>query len=268
MIFYLSGTGNTKWAAESLARLTGEQLVDIFKVDDNDMNYSLAPNERIGFCFPVHGWRPPLFLRKFISRLKLQDSDKHYCYAVCTAGDNIGETIDILKKDLSRQGITLDSAFSLIMPESYVGLPFMDVDTQDNERLKKEKAEQELAEYGKLIINREKDVWRLTIGKWPRVNSRLLGGFFTDYLITDKRFHVDKSRCISCGICSKVCPVENIVINDNKYPQWQHNGSCLTCFSCYHHCPVHAIEFGRMTRHKGQYYFNKNEKAKNESSGR
>lgn len=258
MIFYLSGTGNTKWAAQILATLTGEQLVDIFKTDIEANVYTLAPDERIGFCFPVHGWRPPLFLRKFISRMEINNPQGHYCYAVCTAGDNIGETIDIFKTDLAKRGISLDSAFSLIMPESYVGLPLMNVDTPENEKRKKDQAEKDLAEFSELIINRNKNVWKLTIGKWPKINSRLLGGFFTNCLITDKYFHVNKNKCIGCGTCSKVCPVSNIIIRNGKYPEWLHNGSCLTCFSCYHHCPEHAIEFGRMTRHKGQYYFNKN----------
>ncbi|MFW5518323.1 MAG: ferredoxin, partial [Segatella copri] len=36
---------------------------------------------------------------------------------------------------------------------------------------------------------------------------------------------------------------------------WLHHKDCLTCFTCYHHCPHHAIEFGKQTRKKGQYFF-------------
>lgn len=96
---------------------------------------------------------------------------------MCTAGDDIGETMDILKKDLAQHGIKLDSAFSLIMPESYVGLPFMDVDTKENEERKKVKAAKDLAIYGQFITERKVGMTYLTLGRWPRVNSRLLGGF-------------------------------------------------------------------------------------------
>ena len=38
-------------------------------------------------------------------------------------------------------------------------------------------------------------------------------------------------------------------------PEWQHNGRCTCCLSCYHHCPRHAINYGSITRRRGQYYF-------------
>lgn len=81
------------------------------------------------------------------------------------------------EKDLAQHGIKLDSAFSLIMPESYVGLPFMDVDTKENEERKKVKAAKDLAIYGQFITERKVGMTYLTLGRWPRVNSRLLGGF-------------------------------------------------------------------------------------------
>lgn len=258
MIFYFSGTGNTLWAAEILCKSTGDRLVNMADAVEGDKTYTLEDGERIGFCFPVHGWRPPVLVREFIKGLDITNHAGHYCYAVCTAGDNIGETIDILRGDLRAKGIGIDCALSLIMPESYVGLPFMDVDTPDKERMKKEQAANVLKEFTPYIINKESRKGRLDIGRWPRINSRLIGGFFTRFLITDKHFHVDTQRCVKCGLCSGVCPVGNINGGKGQQPEWLHNGACLTCFSCYHHCPTHAIEFGGMTKHKGQYYFDKN----------
>ncbi|MDD6493399.1 MAG: 4Fe-4S binding protein [Bacteroidales bacterium] len=37
-------------------------------------------------------------------------------------------------------------------------------------------------------------------------------------------------------------------------PRWKHDGSCTNCQACYHHCPQHAIHWGKMKR--GQYAFN------------
>ena len=254
MIFYLSGTGNTKWAASEIALHTGEKLVNITKTNEHNAAYRLADGERIGFCFPVHGWRPPMIYRTFIRQLNITDARNHYCYALCTAGDDIGETVKILRNDLAARGIRLDSAFSLIMPESYVGLPFMDVDTPENEAKKKEKAAADLSRFIKAITERKAGVEELVTGKWPRINSRLLGGFFTKHLVTDKPFRVTTDKCIGCGTCAGSCPTGNIIMEGNA-PHWKRNGQCIACFSCYHHCPTHAIEYGRMTKNKGQYYF-------------
>lgn len=259
MILYFSGTGNTKWAATALSEKTGEKLIDITDVANTDVSYKLEEGERLGFCFPVHGWRPPLIVRKFIKRLSVINPEGHYCYALCTTGDNVGEAIDIFEKDLGKKGIHLDSAFSLIMPESYVGLPFMDVDTPEKEKQKKRKAAEDLERFAEMITERKKGIRDLVIGRWPKINSRLIGSCFVKYLITDKPFYVAEDKCIRCGKCAEACPVNDIIWSKGSMPKWKHNGSCLSCFACYHHCPKHAIEYGKRTKNKGQYFFDKNE---------
>lgn len=258
MIFYFSGTGNTKWAAQKVADYIEEELVNIPDVFDGDCHFELKMGERIGFCFPVHGWRPPLYIRQFIRKLSFDNADGHFCWALCTAGDDIGETMDILQQDLEPKGLQVASALSLVMPESYVGLPFMDVDTPEKEKLKKEKADEKLEAFLPYLQNRREGIFELDLGHWPRINSRLLGAFFVKRLVTDRRFHVNSNRCVKCGICADVCPEQDIQGGLGHEPEWKHNGKCLTCFSCYHHCPHHAIEFGRQTYKKGQYFFNRN----------
>lgn len=145
------------------------------------------------------------------------------------------------------------------MPESYVGLPFMDVDKVEKEKAKKLKAAEELEVFvSDVILPKKQDIRKVVKGPVPSFFSGPIGSFFVNRLITDKRFHVDADRCLQCGTCASVCPVNDIEGGKGKMPSWKHNGQCLTCFSCYHHCPTHAIEFGRQTQKKGQYYYDKN----------
>ena len=59
-----------------------------------------------------------------------------------TAGDTVAKTIEhfqhLLMESSAGQFLSLEAVFSLIMPESYVGLPSMDVDTK-GERAREEK---------------------------------------------------------------------------------------------------------------------------------
>lgn len=264
MIFYFSGTGNTRWAAQKVAAATADRLVNIAEemlaaetaqASDPQFTYTLAQDERIGFFFPVHGWRPPRLVLDFLDRLYLTNADSHYAYVVCTAGDNVGEAVSILEKRLQTMGVKIDSAISLIMPESYVGLPFMDVDTPAKEQCKKMEADNKLTRFIADIMECRSGVRDITIGHWPRINSRLIGSVFVKKLVTDRPFHVVADRCLHCGKCASVCPVANIHFEKGGEPSWLHNGKCLSCFACYHHCPTHAIEYGGRTKKKGQYYF-------------
>ena len=264
MIFYFSGTGNTRWAAQKVAAASADRLVNIAEemlaaetaqASDPQFTYTLAQDERIGFFFPVHGWRPPRLVLDFLDHLHLTNADSHYAYVVCTAGDNVGEAVSILEKRLQTMGIKIDSAISLIMPESYVGLPFMDVDTPAKEQCKKMEADNKLTRFIADIMECRSGVRDITIGHWPRINSRLIGSVFVKKLVTDRPFHVVADRCLHCGKCASVCPVANIHFEKGGEPSWLHNGKCLSCFACYHHCPTHAIEYGGRTKKKGQYYF-------------
>ena len=274
MIFYFSGTGNSKWAAKTLALETGDTLVSIPEVINSNCSFTIEKDEHVGFIFPIHGWRVPSIVKEFITKLTIktlgEDTShvKHYCFCLVTAGDSIGKAMERFQQQLKsvtvNDALSLKAVCSLIMPESYVGLPGMDVDTKEKELEKKELASKQLKEFSNILKQHpHKDsnqIWgwnQLIRGPIPSFFSGPVGGFFERFLITDKPFHVDSRRCVKCGICANVCPVSDIKGGLGFEPEWLHNGKCLTCFSCYHHCPHHAIEFGKRTQKKGQYFYNK-----------
>lgn len=258
MIFYFSGTGNTRWLARTLSEALNERVIDITDVMDDDTTYRLSANERLGFCFPVHGWRPPFLMRQFIRRLKIENATDNYVYAFATCGDDVGRTFEYLQDDLAAIGLRAESVFSIVMPESYL-FPFYDaIDKPERAQQKKLAGEATLHELLPTIRDRVRGIRHVNESHWPRTNSWFLGAFFLHQWVTDKHFRVADDRCQRCGLCAKACPVGNIRCERNDQPQWLHNGRCTTCFSCYHHCPAHAITYGTRTAlsHR-QYYFDK-----------
>ena len=257
MIFYFSGTGNTRWAAEEIAKAIDDQLYYIpDEIRKGRHSYILHTGERIGFCFPTHGWQVPGIVRTFIRSLKL-NVDNHFCWALTTCGDNMGEAMTILNKDLAAKGLRAETLFSVTMPESYVCLPFMKTDTEEKEAKKIETARQRLPLITRMIKERRRGIVELEKGATPRLYSYILGGYFNKRMVSDRKFTVDSEVCIQCGKCEKVCPVDNI---KGTPPAWIHNGRCTSCLACYHYCPVHAINFGSITRKRDQYYFGRQPK--------
>lgn len=255
MIFYFSGTGNTRWAAEILAHKTNERLFFIPEELKETCDYSLSEDERIGFCFPTHGWQPPRIVRQFISRLHISKAQGHYCYALTTCGDSIGQTMEILNSDLRKAHLPeASSLFTLIMPESYVCLPFMYTDKPEREHEKITTATQLLDSFATMIMERKKEVTHIVKGAAPWVMSHIVGSYFNGKMVNDKKFTVDADVCIHCGRCEQVCPTGDLQLKEGL-PTWQHDDSCTCCLACYHHCPRHAINYGSITRRRGQYYF-------------
>ena len=271
MIFCFSGTGNTRWVAEQLAAMTGEKLLDICQsqsvMTDNGMRrnpdsqpYRLQAGERIGFCFPIHGWQPPRIMREFIRKSDFRlitESQKEvpFCYAVCTCGDETGEAMTIFGKELQRNGLHLDSCYSIVMPNTYVCLPFMDTDSEAVQKQKLQTAKHRIREVGDDIVHYRRGRNELTKGPFPRLYSYVIGAYFNRYMISDKRLAVSSELCSHCGLCASVCPTGNIFCQHNQLPVFRHEDRCTNCLACYHHCPHHAIQYGSITRKRGQYYF-------------
>lgn len=255
MILYFSGNGDTRWCAETIARVTNDRLLSIAEMTRRaDFAISLAEGEPLAVFFPVHGWKPPRIVLDFIDSIRLNTLPS-YCYAVCTCGDSIGETIALLRQALASKGIHLSSAFSVVMPETYVCLPFMYTDTLENERLKILSAQQKMEQIASTVLARTDNYEDLKKGPLPWFFTHVVGSFFNHFMITDSPFTVDRSLCTHCGKCVRVCPVANITLDTNHLPQWQCTGKCTCCMACYHHCPHHAINYGKITRSRGQYYF-------------
>jgi formate hydrogenlyase subunit 6/NADH:ubiquinone oxidoreductase subunit I len=68
-----------------------------------------------------------------------------------------------------------------------------------------------------------------------------------------KDFHTTE-KCIGCGKCVKVCPLNNIALQ-NKKPLW--GDHCTHCMACICNCPTEAIEYGTISQGKEKYNFGK-----------
>lgn len=252
MIYYFSGTGNSKWVASRLATALDDRLISIGQcIVDGDFRHDLAEGERIGFVMPVYSWGPAPVVLDFIRKWHINGYRKgDYVYAVFVCGDDIGLSVDLLRDTLGF--IELQSAYSVQMPNNYILLPGFDVDNKQLEQSKVERAQGRVDAVAQSIKKRERTVDVVT-GGMPWLKSHIVYPLFRKCWMSDKYFKADKSRCNGCGLCVRQCPTHNVQMSPSGVPQWQ--GSCQMCLSCIHRCPKRAIEYGKMTQSKGRYYF-------------
>ena len=52
---------------------------------------------------------------------------------------------------------------------------------------------------------------------------------------------IDKNKCIGCGTCVAICPVEAISFTNDGKAQID-TTKCIKCGACQASCPVEAIE--------------------------
>ena len=249
MIFYYSGCGNSEFIAKSIAEALNEKLVFIPEAQRNgDFEYEISENETLGFVYPIYSSRPPHLVDEFIEKLVIK-GDTSYVWTAVTCGDNVGETEKIFRKELNDKGLELKAAYCFKMPNTYVNMVGMSVDKPEVAEEKIAKAKEKLPKAIEMI-KAKAEFSDMIKGGLPRFKSNVIGKSFWKWA-SDKPFFANEN-CISCGICEKVCPLKNITMESGR-PKW--NGNCNTCDACYHNCPKHAIQYGKKTKGKGQYFF-------------
>ncbi len=257
MIYYFSGTRNSRYAAMRLGSLTGEDIRFIPERDPYSESINLLKDITIGFVFPVYSWGVPPIVIDFIEKLPesmiATAKDKGIpIWCVATCGDETGMAVKMLDGTLKKRGLSLSGAWSLIMPNVYVLLPGFGTDSKEIEEKKLRESVARLEH----IANKIKDkAWEedVMIGSWPRMKTAIVYPLFKKWGVNTKKWHYTDS-CISCGKCEKACPVGNIAMADG-HPRW--GSDCTSCCACYHVCPTRSAQYGKTTRKAGQYYFHK-----------
>lgn len=121
MIFYFSGTGNSKYVASKIAAKTKEMLVCITKEEiEKNVEYKLKKEENLGFVFPIYWWGIPVLVEEFVQKMKIQVTDKNYVFAVCTYGLEAHNGLRDLEKLLWNKKISLQATFEVKMVDNYV----------------------------------------------------------------------------------------------------------------------------------------------------
>ena len=131
MIYYFSGTGNSRFIAREIATLTNDTALDIAATQ------TAPPDENhafLGIVFPVYGWQPPKIVRRFCATLDAASAKGRFVYIIMTCGTDCGKTLKILRRLMLLRGIGIDSAYSVIMPDVYVCLPGFEVDKDELRR--------------------------------------------------------------------------------------------------------------------------------------
>ncbi len=253
MIFYFSGCGNSKHVAETIATGLNDTLIFIPEAArEGHYEYTLAEGERLGFVFPIYSWAPPKLVLDFVEKLQLK-AKPDYLYFACTCGDNCGHTEKVFRKAVEAKGWLLSACFSVQMPETYIGMPGFKLDTEEKAKQKINEADAILTRNIPRLLNKE-CFSEIVKGSLSWLKTNLVNPGFNQYATDDTKY-LSTDKCISCGKCVSVCPLQNITLEGGR-PKW--HGNCTMCMACYHHCPVNAIQYGKGTVGKGQYYFGKN----------
>lgn len=235
-ILYLTATGNCLYVAKRI----GGKLYSIPQVIKE--GHFLFEDDVIGIIFPNFGLCVPPYIEEFISKVQLKSS---YNFAIITYGFYNGAAVSYFNNIAQKASLKFAYVNKLKMIENYI--PAFDMNKQLQKEGKK-KIEEKLLQIiddikiRKQFIYKDSMLDKLMTKRNIKNYSYKTGiGMTKDFCIEDK--------CTSCGTCAKVCPANNILVENSK-PVF--GTKCISCLACTHNCPENAI---RMTSEKNTKRF-------------
>ena len=240
-IFYFSATGNSLEAARMIS--SGIKKSKIISMTEKIPKKEIGgKNESIGFVFPVYFEGMPRIVKRYIEALNIKPDT--YCFAVTTFGGSYLNTLGSVDTLLKTKGLFLSYSAAVRMPGNYLTMYNPPSKVRVNNALKKSK---------KTIAKISKDISKnkvtLTKQRFVFISNLFNNVIYSGIGKWEKNFHVT-DKCTGCGLCSKVCPVDNIKIK-NKRPVW--GNECERCVACISWCPEKAIEFANKTKGRRRY---------------
>lgn len=235
-LYVYTGTGNSLWIAQRLAMELKEATVEFMPYLSRDVEVEV---DQVGIIFPVHIWGLPTHVIQFINHLQLKPET--YLFAVAVNAGQPAATLLQLQKLMSTRKGSLALGYSIILPSNYI--PWGGPGPMETQQRLFTKAEEKVKAIAKAVLSGERKkvergpLWQNILFSWLYKMS------FRHVCKMDKKFWVD-DKCNGCGICLKVCPVQNIEMINEK-PAWLHR--CGQCLACLQWCPQEAIQVGEKT---------------------
>lgn len=239
MVLYFSATGNCKYVATRLVQSARQEMLSIVDcIQSNRYNFT---DDAIGIVSPTYFWTLPNIVKEFLEKATFETE---YLYFISTYGTTTGASGDMASKSI--HGRKIDAFYSVRMADTWT--PVFDLSSPKKIAVFTRTTESEIDE----IISgvSEKRTIKHMAPRTPAFITELVSQPIYDRIRRNPKFHVEDS-CIGCGLCERRCPVSAIKM-ENGRPSWQDN-RCVMCFGCLHRCPKFAIQYGKNTKHHGQY---------------
>ena len=240
MILYFSGTGNSEYVAERIAKATGDECFNIVgRLRQSD--YSAFSSDRPWVVVaPTYAWQMPRIIKKWLIKTKLLGEKK--IYFVLTCESQVGDAAGYLKAIAERKKMEYMGLGKVRMPNNYFILSKIP---------DREKALEIIADSEEHInelafrINSGEAFDDIKIRLFDKTKSRGVNKSFNKWFEKhpiDRKYTVTE-ECIGCGKCEKACPTGNVILDGNKRPEW--SGNCIQCLACISRCPMGAIVYAK-----------------------
>lgn len=237
ILFYFSGTGNTKWVADKFKERfnfygSELELVNIEKEPSYNM-------EEYGFMIigtSIYAGCGPKIMDEFINNMPAGNG-KMKCILYSTQGAKTCAATSIYGNILQSKGYEVLIKAMIQMPNNYYFLNQKQADSTQNDAILESASKKVKELTGDFIQNNSVNE---SAGKIGSEIGKLSSKFFKKWLPKMSENLTSTDECTKCSYCLNNCPAGNITFENGRAV---FHSKCIMCLRCIHGCPVNAIRY-------------------------
>lgn len=236
ILYYFSGTGNTKWAAERFKEQFNRYDIELkLEAIDNVESVDLKDYKYLLLGTPVHAELSPKLVTDFVR--KLPEGNNIKCIVYSTQGAKSAAAVDYIAKILEKKGYNVLIQTSFRMANNYYfGVGVERTEEEIETFCKKAEEKIKLITEQFLKGNKVREtvfLVRIFLGK---TSSK----WFYKFLPKLSASLSSTEACTKCGLCLRNCPKCNITFENGRAV---FHSKCIMCTRCIHLCPLNAIRY-------------------------
>ena len=244
MVVYFTGTGNSRFCAEYIAKLLDDELLDSAAYIRPGIAADLITGKPWVFVSPTYAWQIPGIFGDFIRSGSFSGSED--AYFIMTCGGDIGNAGAYLEQLCGKTGLRYRGVMPVLMPENYIAMFKTPMPEEAAEIVRKALPSMEQAAD---LISQGETFPAQTVRPMDRLKSGLINKGFNRYYVKSNKFYATDA-CVGCGLCAEACVLNSISMENNR-PVWSDH--CTHCMACICGCPQEAIEYGKTSIGKPRY---------------
>lgn len=245
--YFFSGTGNTMLVVNKMCETFEKKgvKVNMYRIEDSDPD-DVNTEHTIGLGFPIAELSTYDFVWKFIKSIP-QTSSHTDIFMVDTLAGFSGGIVGQLREIVKKKGYNPIGANEIIMPPNFL---YLESEEACNNKVRKGLIKAE--KYSEDLMDRKSKWGRIPILSDSMYHFSMGLLKLTEMNLNQKLLNlkVDKEKCNKCGTCVELCPIDNIKIGKDEYPE--NLMHCVYCLRCTSFCPKRAIP--NIMTYKGKTY--------------
>jgi len=232
---YFSGTGNTKYCIDTFLKEYDGSSSSV-SIEEPAAIEAMKENDFVVFAYPIYYSNLPKIIRDFIEEHKECFLGKKI-FIMATMGLFSGDGTGCSARLLRKYGAEIIGGLHIKMPDCIGDVKTLKKSLEQNQQIVKEAKRKIKDAVGKLKKGKPT---REGLGIIYHI-AGLFGQrlwFYNKTKVYSDKLNIDKSKCIGCGLCGKICPMENLKVTNGKA---ESKGKCTMCYRCISNCPKQAI---------------------------